>query len=620
MATDTKSKSSAAPKPSGPKPESGRGARKAAESVTFLAIAATVLVLANVVGYFWFGRVDLTENEIFSLADGSERLASELEDDLKITVFYTSDAPSAWAAHQRYVRDIVQEYASAGSRVKLRWVDPDDEDEKTEARDAGATERILSGGSTTSATLVRGFAALVLEYQGEREVLEFPVPSTEGLEYEISTRIRQLAYDPLPIGIVSGHGSPTLEQGLSTLASALPNYELRPVDLSEEVDHELRALLIVDPTEAFTEPELRRINQFVMRGGSLGVFGGGLNLSLQGGQMGMGPSASPATTELNDLLEGWGITIGTGMVADARSIQIPMRTQMGFPIPVRFPPVPTVRFDDDAQTHPVTFRVPYAPFFFSSPVRVSDRFHELDGQVLGRTSEEASWLLTESSISLAPRDPSEWQSTVGEARGPFPVIVALSGELPTAFPEAAASTPDAPAERIEAPAVAAATVRVLVVGTGTMLRDEFLPRGGEGAQQLTEGLVVALNGIDWLSQDSDLIAVRAKSIDEPLIETPEAMAVTEAAQDEQTAAAEGDAEGAEAARERHEQANEAWNNKKLWGYQVPLSAGLPLLVAAFGLLRWWMRANKRANLQELRKKLTAAKGSSTRGGSRDSAR
>src|SRR5690606_15285271 len=192
----------------------------------------------------------------------------------------------------------------------------------------------------------------------------------------------------------------------------------------------------------------------------------------------------------------------------------------------------------------------------------------------------------------------------------------LSGELPTAFPEAAVSTPDAPAEQIDAPAKAVAPVRVLVVGTGTMMRDEFVPRGGEGAQQLTEGLVVALNGIDWLSQDADLIAVRAKSIDEPLIETPETIAVHEAAQDEQTAAAEGDAEAASAARERHEQANEAWNTKKLWGYQVPLSVGLPLLVAAFGLLRWWLRKNKRANLQELRKKLTAAKSSSARDGAR----
>lgn len=595
MATQTKTKSA------GPRPESGRGARKAAESLSFLAIAAAVLVAANVVGYFWFSRVDLTENEIFSLADGSKKLVAELQDDLKITVYYTSDAPAAWAAHQRYVRDILQEYASAGSKVQLRWVDPTDEDEKTEARDAGATERVLAGGSTTSATLVRGFAAVVLEYQGEREVLEFPAPTTEGLEYAISTRIRELAYDPLPIGVVGGHGAATPSAGLTKLGGMLPSYELREVDLGEEVDQELRALLIIGPTEAFSEPELQRINQYVMRGGSLGVFGGGLNIQLQSGQMGMPPAATPATTQLNDLLRGWGIEIGAGMVADAQSVVVGMPTQMGIPVPVRFPLVPEVVFEAPAQEHPVAYRLPGAHVWFSSPIEVTDRFHELDGVILGKTSDEASWLIEDERVALRPRDPREWQSTIGE-EGPFNVLVALSGQLPSAFADSASSGGE---DAIEAPARAEDEVRVLVSGTYATLRDELIE------QRLAQpSLPPLLNALDWLTQDADLIAVRAKTVDEPRIETDEKLAVEAAVAEREGAETAEDAEAADRAFER---ANAAWNNKKLWGYQVPLSAGLPLLVAVFGLLRWWMRSNKRANLQQLRKKLTAAKSASARG-------
>lgn len=603
MATETTTKTGA-----GPKPESGRGAKKAAESLGFLAIAGIVLVLANVLGYFWYTRADLTENRIFSLAQGSRRLVSDLDDDLKITVYYTGDLPSEWAAHERYVRDLVQEYEAAGSRVRLRWVDPDDEEEKTEARDAGVIEQNLGAIDTTSMTVVRGFVGIVIEYVGEREVINFGGPSTEGLEYEISSRIQKLVHERLPVGVVSGHGSPSLSEGLGSLRRVLPNYDLREVDLSQEIDRELRALLIVDPSEPFTATELQRINQYVMRGGSLGVFGGGLKLELQGGQFGMGPSASPATTQLDDLLKAWGIEIGSGMVADAQSIRVPMRTQIGFPVFVPFPPVPKIVFDEDVQDHPVTFRVPYAPFFFASPIRVTDRFHELGGVILGRTSEEASWLLTGSSIRLAPRDPNEWRTTIGEERGPFNVLVALTGQLPSAFEGAGAmsSADGQPAETIEAPARSETPVRVLVAGTGSMLRDEFLPRAQEGGQQLTEGLIVALNAVDWLAQDSDLIAVRAKSIDEPLIEVPETLEIGRAAQEEAEAQAEGDQDRAQAARERLKQANEAWDKKKLW-YQVLFSAGLPVLIALFGLLRWWRRANKRANLQELRKKLMSAR-------------
>lgn len=602
MATPTK-------KPQGkasPKPEVGKGGAKAAESIGFLAIAAVILVLANVVGYFWFTRVDLTPNRLFTLSDGSRRMVSDLEDELRITAYYTSGLPAPWPGHERQVRDLLGEYESAGNRVTLRWVDPDTEEEKTEAREAGVVEQILGGGDTRSATIVRGFVGIVIEYVGEHQTINFPAPTTEGLEYEVSSRIQQLVREPLPVGLVTGHGSPSLEQGLSSLRGALPSYELRPVGLDEEIPQELRALLIVDATEPFTATELQRINQYVMRGGSLGVFGGVVNLSLQGG-MG-GPSASLVDTQLNDLLEAWGVQLGQGMVADANCVRIPMRTQFGFPALVPFPPIPRIAFDDDAQEHPVSFRVPSAPFFFTAPITTTARFHELDGVVLGRSSAEASWLLTGSNIGLTPRDPREWSSTMGSAEGPHIVLVALEGQLPSAFAGAASMSTGAGEDgpRIEAPARAEQPVRVLVSGTGTMMRDEFVPRDQQGAQQLTEGLILALNAVDWLAQDADLIAVRAKSIDEPPIEAPELLQQAEAQASAEQAREEGDAEQVADANEQLQAATEAWDRKKLY-YQVFLSAGVPVFVALAGLLWWWLRSNKRNNLQELRKKLKAAK-------------
>jgi ABC-type uncharacterized transport system involved in gliding motility auxiliary subunit len=609
---NSKTPKSSSPKSSGASP-AGQGTARAAESLGFLAVVAVVLVLLNVVGYIgFFSRLDLTPNKIFSLSQGSQRLVSDLNEDLQITVYYTADLPPPWNAHERYVRDMLREYEAAGSgRVKVRWVDPDEEAEKNAAREAGVQEQVLGAQDTTSLSVRQGFAGIHLAYPGPREdslTINFPGPTTEGLEYELSSRIQRLTRDPLPVGVVSGHGSPSLSQGLASLRSALSAYELREVNLSEEIDRELRAVLIVDPTEAFTPEELQRLNQYVMRGGSLGVFGGVVNLQLQG--MG-GPSATLAETEIDDLLSPWGIELGNGIVADAQSIRIPMRSAFGLPAFVPFPPIPRIVFDDEAQEHPVTFRVPYAPFFFTAPIETSARFRELNGKVLGRSTEEASWLLRGSTIALQPRDPREWASTMTDARGPHAVLVALEGTLPSAFANAGAMSGDQPTATIEAPAQSQAPVRVLVAGTGSMLRDEFLPRDQEGAQQLTEGLILALNGIDWLAQDADLIAVRAKSIEEPPIDVPETIERAQEQVQQEAAAAEqaGDeenAQGSAAAREALQAANEEWDRKKVL-YQVGLSLGLPFLVALVGMLRWWIRSNKRANLQALRNKLTAAK-------------
>ncbi len=595
----------ATPSKNQPAPQVGQGGKKAAESIGFLAIIAIVLVLANVVSFFFFSRIDLTPNHIFTLSQGSRRMVSDLDDDLTIDVYYTADLPAPWNAHERYLRDILDEYVAAGhGKLKLNWVDPDEESEKEAARDAGIEEQVLGAQDTTSLTVRRGFVGLSIQYLGERKTLSFATPSTEGLEYEISSRIQQLVRDPLPVGVVSGHGSPSLSQGLGGLRSAMPSYTLREVDLSEEVDHDLRALLVIDPTEPFTPEELQRINQYVMNGGSLGVFGGVINLQIQGGPG--GPSASIVDTHVNQLLTPWGVSLGDGMVADLRAIRIPMRTAIGLPAFVPFPPIPKIMFDDDAQEQPVTFRVPYAPFFFTAPIETTDQFLELDGKVLGRSSEDASWLLTGPTIGLQPRDPREWTSTMQGAEGPFNVLVTLEGQLPSAFADAASA--DGP--QIEAPAQSTAPVRVLVAGTGTMMRDEFVPRGQEGAQQLTEGLILALNAVDWLAQDADLIAVRAKSIEEPPIDVPETVErAQEQAQTTQAAAEGGEADVAELdqAAEQLQEANEAWDRRKL-EYQILLSAGLPFLVALAGLIRWQMRKRKRANLQELRKKLAAKSG------------
>ena len=298
------------------------------------------------------------------------------------------------------------------------------------------------------------------------------------------------------------------------------------------------------------------------------------------------------TTGVNDLLSRWGVEVGSSLVADARCGRVPMQSRIGIPIPVAYPPAPVVSFDDTQQEHPALFRIPQAPFFFTSPITVNDAFHQLNGVILGRSSEDSSWLLTGDTIQLEPRDPREW--VIGAQRGPHNILVALEGALPSAFAEAGESG-------IETPDESAEEVRVLVFGSGSVLRDEFLPQGG---QQRGSGVALALNAIDWLAGDADLIAIRAKNIEDPALEVPQS--VTSARDDAMAAAEEEDQEGVNEAIERHNEAQEAWEDKKL-AYRLGITFGLPLLVLFFGLIRWQLRSSQRASLEELRKKLASKK-------------
>src|SRR6266545_6658553 len=108
--------------------------RASSESVAFLVIGAGILVLLNVLGLFFHTRVDGTQKELFSLSDGSLRLASSLKDRMEIVAYFSPDLPPPHNATERYVRDLLMEYRDASQgKISVRIIHPQKDDEKQAA-------------------------------------------------------------------------------------------------------------------------------------------------------------------------------------------------------------------------------------------------------------------------------------------------------------------------------------------------------------------------------------------------------------------------------------------------------------------------------------------------------
>lgn len=561
--------------------------RAASESLVFLVFVGGILVLLNVLAaYFPTPRIDLTQNRLFSLAEGSERLAASLDDRLEITAYFTENLPPPFNATERQVRDLLSEYAAASKgKIVVRFVNPNDEASQQAARADGIQPVAHQKIEEDQVAVVEGYRGMVLHYLDEKKTIPV-IQDTTGLEYTITAAIKELLGERKPIGVVSGHGSPSLDQGLTSLKSVLKLYDVREVDVSQEVDPALSALLIVGPTEAFSDEELRRIDQYVMRGGSLGVFGGALAIDLAGG---MGPSARPVDSRLDGLLGAWGVHMVSKIVADAQCSRAPMRGPLGLQVLVPYPPIPVLQLDAEQLAHPVMFRLASPMLPFVAPLELSDAPEEATLTVLARSSED-SWTMSGSTISLEPRNPNEWRMSADT--GPFDLIVAIEGHLPSAY---AAPIDEQASDAIQTPPVADSDVRVLIMGTSTFLEDSFMPPPPpQGEVQMNAALALALNAVDWLAADSDLIAIRAKTIEEPALDIPDSVL---AAEDTALAAAEqGDEQAVESALATRKAAIESWNAKKM-AYRWLNTLGIPLLVALFGLLRWRQRSKKKQTLK-----------------------
>jgi gliding-associated putative ABC transporter substrate-binding component GldG len=585
-----------------PRHQQKRKAITALESIGFLIIIAGVLVLANVASSFVFGRIDLTANKIHSLSEGSERLVGSLEDQMTITAYFTENLPEPWNALEQYTRHLLDEYVAASNgKLVVRYVHPDTQEEREQAQEDGVTAVPHTVMGQGSVNVQEGYHGLVIRYLDRHETVAV-IQEPRGLEYAISSAIRELVRDPIKVGIVSGHGSPELTD-MSNFQAAMSQYEISAVSVSEEIDvNETPALIIAGPTERFTDEELRRINQYVMNGGSLGIFGGAMNIE----QSQMGLTGRPADTGLNELLRPWGMTLEEGVVADMScgQVQYP-HPVLRIPLPTYFPPIPILAVPEEAQDHPVTFRLSSVPLVFASPIETNAAFERLNGRILARSGEGRSWLLTGDSINLTPRDQNEWEP---QARGPYNMLAAVQGTLPSAFTTSGDSN-------IEAPARSRRPVQVFVTGSGWLLRNDVFPdqQRTQGGGQFGGAMVLTLNAIDWLTQDQDLIAVRAKNVEDPQIDMPRTMSrPSEEAQAQAERVRAGEVENEEELEQiqenirayvrQYNEAEEAWKTEQSL-YRWGITLGIPFLVIIAGILRWVMRRNKRANLDALRAKL-----------------
>lgn len=559
----------------------------ASESLLFLAFVGGILILLNVlVAYFPSPRIDLTQNGLFSLAEGSERLAASLDDRLEVTAYFTENLPPPFNATERHVRDLLSEYAAASNgQIIVNFVNPDDDEKQQAARTDGIQPVAHQKIEEDQVAVVEGYRGMVLRYLDQSRTIPI-IQDTTGLEYIITSAIKELVGERKPVGIISGHGSPTLEQGLASLRSVLKLYDIREVDATQEIDTDLAAVLVIGPQEAFSADELRRIDQFVMRGGALGVFGGAIAVDLASQT---GPSARPVDSRMEGLLSAWGVRLESKVVADAQCSRAPMRGPMGLQVLVPYPPIPVLQLDEEQLEHPVMFRLASPMLPFVAPLEVSDAPAGAQITVLARSSED-SWTMAGPTISLEPRNPRDWQMT--SDAGPFDLMVAIEGKLPSAY--VAPMNEDTP-NPIQAPPVSASDVRVLISGTSTFLEDAFMPPPNpQGDIQMNAALALALNAIDWLAADSDLIAIRAKTIEEPALDIPDSVL---AAEDTARAAAEeGDEAGVESALATRKAAIESWDAKKR-AYRWVNTLGIPFLVALFGLFRWRQRSNKKKTLK-----------------------
>lgn len=180
------------------------GQYKHSETYFKFLIYVVVLVLVNLAGIKLFFRIDLTENQVYSLSDASKEVVSTLSEPLTINVFFTKDLPAPYNGTEQYLRDLLEEYAISANRTnqffnyRIYDVSPQEEG----VREATLENQKLADTYGIHPVQVRhiekdavkfkkAYMGLVLIHGDMIEKIP-TITSTEGLEYNLTMAIKKL--------------------------------------------------------------------------------------------------------------------------------------------------------------------------------------------------------------------------------------------------------------------------------------------------------------------------------------------------------------------------------------------------------------------------------------------
>ena len=604
--------------------------KTAIESGTLIAIVAGILVALNALSALGIHkRWDTTKAEKYTLSQGSGRLLRSMKQQLTVDAYVTKGLPKL-DAFVRDLRDLLQEYKNAGGgKFDYTLVEPKDEDTKKKAKDAGLVEQPFGEASDTEekAAVTQGFMGLVFNYGEQQDVIKFlPPDRTDGLEFWITNKIREIRDkgDDIhhKIGVLTGHDEikpndnnlvPTNMgkfsiQGIIT--QNFPFYSFQDVDLKggdNEISDDLDGLIVTQPGKDLSEKELRRIDQFVMKGKALAVFASAVNIKPNDASM----NATLNTHGLEKLLEGYGVTVNKDAVLDLwRRVHIGVPT-MGGMAAADLPQVLEVqddpRFSGTEQLVDTSFaglfRVEDVAVPFSSSLTLKiEKQPKAKVHAVLRSSPFAVHLTGETA-ELTPFQ--KWASKLkGLQQQQFTVGANIEGTVTSAFPEGDKMG-------VEAPAESAKPSRIFVLSSSQFLANP-LARAGNGpemggqygmmmggmggdekllmiagpyAQQfITGSILVFKNTLDWLTGDTDLLAVSAKILSDPnlVYGDKSKVKITPDESEEQI--------------RKQEEAIKEGRKDQQHNVEFVLILGIPILFAAYGLLRWRMRLNARSNV------------------------
>ncbi len=308
--------------------------------VTALIVLLFIFIFSNIIvaAVFRQFRIDMTEENIYSLSSGTKNILHKLEENITLKFYFSKTETVAVPFIKNYatnVRDILNEYKnSGGGKIILEIYDPRPDSEEQEwAEKFGIKSVTLQSGMPIY------FGLAGVNELGDEDVIAFFDPQREEfLEYDITRLIYNLSNPKKKvIGLMSS--LPVLGAEINQFAPPGPsNRRIDPWLFTKELKHlytlkdlgtnvnkiedDIDILLLIHPKDP-SDDSLFAIDQFILNGGKAIIFIDPYceaEIPSHDPQKPYEAMLAKIDSNLEKLFNTWGLKLVEGEVAADRSI------------------------------------------------------------------------------------------------------------------------------------------------------------------------------------------------------------------------------------------------------------------------------------------------------------
>jgi len=249
------------------------------------------IILINLFGSYFYKRLDLTQDQRFTLSEAAKKTIATVENPIFIEVFLEGDFPSEFKRLQSETKQLLEEFEAYNSNIKYKFINPSEKEGDEEALfKFGAKPAQIEVKQNGKISMQQIFPWAIATYKGS--YIKIPLlknqlgitseervnNSIQNLEYAFADGFNKLVTPKKrKVAVIKGNGElddkyvvdffTTLRDYYYIAPFTLDSAAISPVKTLEQIK-EFDLIVIANPTEAFSDSEKYILDQYTMNGGA----------------------------------------------------------------------------------------------------------------------------------------------------------------------------------------------------------------------------------------------------------------------------------------------------------------------------------------------------------------